>query len=159
MLVLQQGVKVCDWLVLPFDSPDKRIQAAESIQFLAIAELCLVQPSPQYAQRFIVSFERHRKRVPVFSSKSEREAGGIRKPGRRTMYHFSNQSQGLQRPGPDLFQKQQRGKIAQLPVVADCKNRAEPLQIHVFSAHVMMLRQGELPHLGNGLYRVLPRNL
>jgi len=53
------------------DGLNEFIQPAKPFKFVAAIHLCHIQRSPQHIDRFIVGFQRDRKRVSVFPAKGE----------------------------------------------------------------------------------------
>ena len=78
--------------------------------------------------------------MAVLAAVGERETRGIRKSHRRPVDHFGNQSKRLQRARAQLFQQQQRCEIAQIALVSDRQNRAQPLEIDILGTYVVMRR-------------------
>jgi len=67
------------------------------------------------------------------------------------VHHFSDERERLQRPRPQLLDQQKRREVAQLPLVGECQDSAEPPRIDVSGANVVMRRQDEPAGLGQGV--------
>ena len=89
--------------------------------------------------------------MSVFSSMSECEARRIVEPCGRAVHHFRDERERLQRSRPQLLDQQKRREVAQLPLVGECQDSAEPPRIDVSGANVVMRRQDEPAGLGQGV--------
>ena len=67
----------------------------------------------------------------------EREASGIVEPRRRTVHHFGDQRQRLQRARPELFEQQEGREVAQVALVGERQHGAEPPLVHVGASHIV----------------------
>src|SRR5947207_13173784 len=97
--------------------------------------------------------------MSIFAAVRKRETRRIGEAAGSAMHHFSNQRQRLQGAWPQVLQEQQRGKIAQLPLVNHSQHRSQPLQINIRSADIMMPWQRELAGLSQGDLRMLLSNV
>ena len=86
--------------------------------------------------------------MPILAAEREREARRIGKARRRAVNHFRDHRQRLQRARSDILEQQQRREIAQLPIVRHREHGAEPRQVDVLRAHVVMGRHAHLHHFG-----------
>ena len=82
--------------------------------------------------------------MAVFAAVREREARRIGEAAGRSVHDFGNQRERLQRARAEIFEQQQRGKIAELALVGDGQHRAQPFQVDVSRAHVVMRRHHQL---------------
>jgi hypothetical protein len=94
----------------------------------------------------------------VFAAMREGESRGIGEPRRRAVNDFRDQRERLQRSWSEVLHEQQRRKVAQLSLVGHREHRAQPLQIDVFGAHVVMHRQPHLHHFGQRTLRAVARD-
>ena len=114
------------------------VQPFEPVELVRVADLRRVQRPPQHRDRFVVRLQRHRERMPVLAAVREREARRIGEAARRAVHHLGDQRQRLQRARPEILQQQQRREIAELALVRDRQHRAQPLQIDILRAHIVM---------------------
>ena len=95
--------------------------------------------------------------MAVLAAVREREARRIRESRRRAVDHFSDERQRLQRPRTELLDQQQRREVAQVALVGDGQDRAEPLRVDVVRADVMMMRKDEVSRLPQRPIGILAR--
>ena len=74
------------------------------------------------------------------------------------MDNLGDQGQELKRARPELFQKQKVGKAPQVAFVGEREHGAEAPEIDVFLAHVVMLRQTEMPCFLQSFFRIFARD-
>ena len=131
----------------------KRVQPLHAVQLLRVTDSRGSQRPAQHTDRVVVDLQRHRERVSVLSAMRERKPGRILEPRRRTVHHFRDERQRLQRPRTELLQQQERGEVAQLAFVRERQHRAEPFRVDVRRPDIVMRRHLEPPHLGDRLRR------
>ena len=156
------AVEIGRRLVFSLDSLDHAVESAEAVDFIRVADFGAVKRVAQDAERFVVGLEGHRERVAVFAAEREGEARRIAESRRRAMDHFGHKRQRLERSRPEIFGKQERGEVAQIALVTDGEDCAEPFEIDVFCANPMMVRHsgvrlaGKIANRG-GMPVVAPR--
>src|SRR5581483_5979504 len=144
--MLQRRVELGKWLTICFDRPRQAIQPAKAFDFFGMAQASGVEGPTQHGQTLVVCFERHRKRMAIFTTMRKRKPRRIRKPGWRSMDYLCNQCERLQSPRPEPFHQQQRCEIAKVLLISNSEYSSQTLQIHIFSAHVMVRRHRQLTH-------------
>ncbi len=73
----------------------KSLQPLESLHFFRVPHFRAIQSCPQNCNRFVISFQRNRKWMPVLPAQRKRKTCRIRKSAGRPMHHFRNQGQRL----------------------------------------------------------------
>jgi hypothetical protein len=69
--VRDRGVEIRLGFKVLFDCLYETIQAAEGVEFLFVADTRGVESLAQHRERFVVRFQRHWKRMPVFAAVCE----------------------------------------------------------------------------------------
>ena len=92
--------------------------------------------------------------MTVLAAVSEREPRRILEPRRRAMDDLGYQGQRLQRPWSELFEKEERGEVAEVAFVGKREHRSQSLLVDIGSANVMMSRHLETANLGQRPLRI-----
>jgi len=133
------------------DGAREGVETPQTIQLVRMADLRRIEGPPQHRKRLVVNLERHREWMAVLAAMREREPRRIGESGGRTVHHFRDERERLQRPRPQLLDQQKRREVAELPLVRECQDSAEPPRIDVSGANVVMRRQDEPAGLGQGV--------
>src|SRR4051794_37718610 len=96
--------------------------------------------------------------MSVLPAVRKRKARRILESRWGTMDDLRHQRERLQRPRPELFQKQKGGKVADIALVGECEHRAQPSLVHVRLAHIVMHGHLEATHFGERSRRILSGN-
>ena len=96
--------------------------------------------------------------MAILAAQSEGKARWVGEAAGRSVDHFGDECQGLQRARPQIFGEKKRSKIADLPFIARHENGAQPLQIDIFGADVVMAWHREMAEFGQSLLGFLARD-
>ena len=92
--------------------------------------------------------------MSVLPTMRKREARRVLEPRRSTVDDLRHQRERLQRPGPELFQKQKGRKVVEVALVGEREHRAQPSLVHVRLAHIVRPWHLEAAHLGERSCRI-----
>src|SRR5262249_15419917 len=112
--MLNRFVEIRLWIGMRFHGLNKTLQPANSIELLAVFDLCCFESLLQKTDRLVVCLQRHFEWMAILSAVSKREPSRISKPARRSVNHFSHKSQRLKSPGAQVLQQQQLGEIVKV---------------------------------------------
>src|SRR5262245_30806806 len=93
--------------------------------------------------------------MAVLATVRECESRGIAEACRSAMHHFRDERERLQSPRAELLQQQERGKVAEVTLVREREDGAQPLLVHVGGAHVVVRRHFEMTDLRNDAQWIL----
>lgn len=157
-LMPHHSIEICFRLQTLLYDFHKSIQSAHTVCLLIAFELRGIERTAEYANRFIVSLERHGERVAILAAERERKSRRIGKTHRHSVYNLRHERKRLHCAGAEILRKQQVRKAVQLSFVSDGEHRTQTLEIHVFGAHIMMPGHFQMPDCTQRDVRVLARN-
>ena len=91
--MLQGCAEIGKWIAVVLHGAREAIKALESIHLFCVAEPRSVKRSAQYRKRFIVSLQRHGKRMSVFAAMGKGKPRRIGKAAGRAVHYFRDQRQ------------------------------------------------------------------
>ncbi len=120
------------------------IQPPEGGQTIVLAEACLFHGALQNVDGLVVDAQRDGEGVAVFAAVGEGEAGGIGETAGGAVDDLRHQGEGEQGAGTDARHQQKLGEILWPASGHGAQRLAEPSEVDVLGAHVVMGRHRQL---------------
>src|SRR5688572_32690092 len=98
------------------------------------------------SERFVVGFQRHRKRVSILAAVRERKPRRVGEPAGRAMDDFGDERKRLQSAWAEILEQQKFSELMQIAFIRDGEHCAETFQVEVPRANVVMIRHRSEEH-------------